>query len=308
MASFNTQRDITIITLKTSHNIAATLITSLLFTNVFFLVFLSFFSVGIFTNPVFSLYGAAIFVLSMINGLLIKAEYIIAEKSQFEVKPPLQVLTLLLSTFVMLYFLFPDKYVVDKIYLIAFIFLMAIAVTPIYYKLYDLTFFLIVKIISKFFSHPIYIKDELYQKIETKFQETKRYGGKFSVLMLSLSMDRTYALKFKQNMIYSLFVEILKSIIRTTDTLGIFNDGTTAGIFSSNNNMQEAEVHAKRLIETLENTSILRDKIKVYQSKVKCGIAEYNENIKDSKEIISNALNALNIALNSEEKQIITYS
>ncbi|MBN2532247.1 MAG: hypothetical protein JXB88_05115 [Spirochaetales bacterium] len=281
MANKRTEENISIITSRLVTVIIVAFIISILFSNLLLLLFL-FFKYA--NNLNIFLIGLAIFFGSFISMILIKAEFIIAIKNNYKNRPPLQLLVIFLSSYFLLFWILPDSFMGQSKISPVILVLLAIpnlAITMILQGLYYFIFMKIINLFSRMGKKKILNEDAIMEKINVKADEIKRYGGTFSLIMITFFVPRFAVNKLKQTMAFSLFYELIRKCIRKTDYLGICGDGDIAVILSNNSQLEKAEVQARRIVDTLGKNSLLMNKINFYKAEFTTALNEYKPEIKE---------------------------
>ena len=223
--------------------------------------------------------GLAIFFVSLISMLLIKTEFLLAIKNDYKRKPPFQALIIFISSYLLLFWILPESFMgqskTTPIILMLLI-IPNIALTIILHALYSFIFIKLLKIITKFGTREILTESDLLEKIKYKTNEIKRYGGTFSLIMITFMVPKFAVNKLQQTMAFSLFYELIRKYIRNTDYLGICKNGSIATVLSNNNNYKKAETQAQRILNTLKKNSILMKKIEVYNAEFASALCENN--------------------------------
>lgn len=279
MPDYKTEENMSIITSKPMTVFIVAFIISILFSNLFLLMFLFFkYSISL---KIF-IAGLVIFLVSLISMILIKAEFFIAIKNDYKNRPPFQVLLIFLSSYFLLFWLLPGSFMgqskTSPVILLLLI-IPNIAITVIIHGLYYFVFMKLIKLLSRLGKKEILNESDIMEKINFKTDEIKRYGGTFSLIMITFIVPKFAVNKLKQTMVFSLFYELIRKSIRNTDFLGICENGNIAVILSNNNHLKKAEIQARRIVDALEKNTLLMNKIKVYKAEFTTALSEYNPEI-----------------------------
>lgn len=279
MPDYKTEENMSIITSKPMTVFIVAFIISILFSNLFLLMFLFFkYSISL---KIF-IAGLVIFLVSLISMILIKAEFFIAIKNDYKNRPPFQVLLIFLSSYFLLFWILPGSFMgqskTSPVILLLLI-IPNIAITVIIHGLYYFVFMKLIKLLSRLGKKEILNESDIMEKINFKTDEIKRYGGTFSLIMITFIVPKFAVNKLKQTMVFSLFYELIRKSIRNTDFLGICENGNIAVILSNNNHLKKAEIQARRIVDALEKNTLLMNKIKVYKAEFTTALSEYNPEI-----------------------------
>jgi hypothetical protein len=290
MVDFRTEERFSIVTSKLSTLYFAAILISFVATSIFFLIFV-FFQIPISVQII--VFGIVIFIASAVSIALIRTEYTLAINNDYQRRPPIQFIIIFVVSYILLFISVPDGLFIIQPKSSPVIFtLLAIptlAITFVLYRLYHTVFIWIVDIFAKISPKRILHNEQIVDKIDVKFNEVKRYGGTFSIILISMKIDPDKAERVKQTMIFLLFFNILKENIRRTDQLGIFENGSAACVLSNNNNYVKAELQAQRLIAELEKNALLKKKLTIFSSEYSHSIVEYAQTFEESKDMINKA-------------------
>ena len=172
-----------------------------------------------------------------------------------------------------------------------------LALTFIIRGVHHNVFIFLINLFAKLSPKRILHEDQLLDKLEVKFNEVKRYGGTFSLILISITIPLNMLERVKQTMLFILFFDILKENIRKTDQLGIVENGSVACVLSNNNNLNKADLQSKRLIAELEKNPLLKKKLNLFKSEYKCVIEEFSQNYSEAKEMMAKVTGDMRNAL-----------
>lgn len=279
MPDHKTEENMSIITSKPVTVFIAAFIISILFSN---LVLLMFLLCKYSINLKIFLIGITIFLVSLVSMIFIKTEFFVAIKNDYKHRPPFQVIIIFISSYFLLLWILPETFMGQTKTSPVILLLLTIpnlAITIIIHGLYYFIFMKLIKLLSRVGKKEILTESDIMEKINFKADETKRYGGTFSLIMITFIVPKFAVNKLKQTMVFSLFYELIRKCIRNTDSLGICGNGDIAVILSNNNHLKKAEVQARRIVDTLEKNSLLMGKIKVYKAEFATALSEYKPDI-----------------------------
>jgi hypothetical protein len=253
-----------------------------------------------------SLVGAGIFCGLLISNLFIRTEFFLAIKNEYKVRPPIQIVIITITAYIILFLITPDRFMNDNkvsLPILTLLLIPSIIGGIIFQRISFTLFALLIKFISKVTAKDIIGENEFKDKLSFKIDEINRHGGIFSLILFTITIAQYAESRIKRSMTFTLFFEILRKNIRKTDILGIFDNGKTAVLLSNGNNLIKAKTQAKRLIGLLEDNQLFIKKLRIYDSKVKAGIAEAKKE-GNMVTLLEKATKALNSVLENEEEQI----
>jgi GGDEF domain-containing protein len=301
MADFKTEERFSIVTSRMSTIYLSALIISFTAASFFFLIFV-FSQIDISTTIL--IFGIVIFLTSFISIVCIRTEYILAINNEYQRRPPIQLAIIFIVSYVLIFIVIPDTFMnMEKGSPVIFSLLAIppLAIAFLLQRIYHDIFIHLINIFGKISPKRILHKEQITDKIEVKFNETKRYGGTFSIILISITMSRELAERVKQTMLFILFFNILRECIRKTDQIGIFDNGCVACVLSNNNNFPKAELQAQRLVAELEKNPLLKKKLAILHSQYKYAIVEFGESFTELKDMIKKASSGLEKALQQQK-------
>jgi hypothetical protein len=290
MVDFRTEERFSIVTSKKSTIYLSALLISFVAASLFFLVFV-FFQIQISTMII--VFGVTIFIGSLVSIVLIRTEYMLAINNDYRTRPPIQFIIIFLVTYMLIFFIIPDRFMNQEktsIYVVTLLAIPPLAITFVLQRVYHTIFIWLINLFGKISPKRILHEEQLKDKIDVKFNEVKRYGGTFSLILISVTIPPDKTERVKQTMLFILFFNILKENIRKTDQLGIMEHGSVACVLSNNNNSVKADLQAKRLVGELERNPLLKKKMNIFNSVFKYSINEFNQSFGEPVDMISKSV------------------
>ncbi|MBN1696785.1 MAG: hypothetical protein JW881_04670 [Spirochaetales bacterium] len=303
MTEYRTEENLSIITVNIVNIIIVSLLLAFLFTNIYFLVFI-FLQIKI--DITISLVGAGIFCGLFLGNLLIQTEFFFAIKNEYKSRPPLQMLVIIVTAYLILFFITPDRFMNDNklsLPVLTLLIIPSIISGLIMQQISFTLFALLIKFISRVTTKDILGKGEFEEKLSFKIEEISRHEGIFSIVLFTITIPPFSESRIKRSLTFTLFFEILRKNIRKTDILGIFDNGKTAILLSNGNNLEKTRTQANRLIGLLENNQLFMKKLRVFNSKIKASITEAKKD-GTGHELLEKAFAALKIACESDKEQV----
>lgn len=255
------------------------------------------------------------FITSILSNDIINLEYSLVESKELNYKPAFHFILLYIVLFIIGLLNSPEKihysrkYFLSKYslqYLLPFSFVILAVVDPIYLS-FRYVFFKFLTWIGKVDYHTIVDAKIFQHNLEVKFSEVKRYGGALSLIVFtSVAYNDNKIANMKngdQRRTNHTLLEIMRCNMRITDVLGSFQGGKIGGILS-NTDMSGAVKAAERIIDILDTHDNLEKYKNKYNLQIKCGISKYSANMKTCNELVDKALDALNLALVNDRKNI----
>jgi len=227
--------------------------------------------------------GLSIFLISIASIFLIKVEFIISIKNEYKHRPPLLAIFVFIASYLLLFWVLPNSFMEQPKSSPVILTILAIPALTLAVLLHGFYYHIsvkLLKIFTGFKTKKILTEPDFLEKINFKANETNRYGGTFSLIMITFTVPRFAINKLKQAMVFSLFYDLIGKCIRNTDYLGSCGNGNIAVILSNNNTLEKAEVQARRIIDNLQKNSVFMKKIKVYNAELTTALSEYNPDLK----------------------------
>ncbi len=302
MADFKTEERFSVVTSGMSTIYLSALLVSFIAASVFFLVFV-FSRIEISTMILW--FGIVIFAASFVSIVSIRTEYIIAINNEYQRRPPIQFAVIFLVSYVLIFLVMPGQFMNQQKTSPVVFTLLAIPPLAIAFalrRIYHDVFVRLVKLFAEISPKRVLYKDQMIDKIDVKFNEVKRYGGTFSIILISITMSGELAERVKQTMLFILFFNILRECVRKTDQLGIFDNGCVGCVLSNNNSFTKAELQAQRLVNELRKNPLLKRKLAILHSEYRYSIVEFSQSFAESKDMIEKAASELE-KLTAREKQ-----
>ncbi|MBN2442748.1 MAG: hypothetical protein JXJ04_15435 [Spirochaetales bacterium] len=246
-------------------------------------LFLLFFLLGSYSfNLRTFLVGSMVFLISMASILLVKAEFLIEAKKDYKRKPPLVIIMIFVSFYFFFLWLLPESIAGQsktspEILLVLII--PNLALTILLHFLYKVMFVTLIAVIEQLRSKALLTESDFLEKLEFKIKEIQRYGGTFSLILITFIVPEFALKELKQTQALSLFYKLVQKSIRDTDSLGVCGNGNIAAVLSNNNNQKKALMQTRRIMDTLKKNSLFRKKIEVYHAEFANALSEYSREI-----------------------------
>ncbi|RPJ07860.1 MAG: hypothetical protein EHM28_05860 [Spirochaetaceae bacterium] len=248
-----------------------------------------------------------VFLLFIISAVLVKTEFKLYVKSDFEGKPPLQFLLNFVIGCAILYYLLIVKHLFTTMsndilpYLTAPVFsaVGAWLVTTFTYIL----FLSILRLFDRFRKHSILLFTDFIKEMDHRIHDFKRYKNYFSLIVVGIWVTEKYKERLPKMIEYPLVFEIVRRNIRRGDVLGISKHGDRVLVLSVHNAHENAGKHAQRIIHTLSQDPVLRRMIDMAAPEYMTVIKEGHDELGKAQDVITQANTELDALFVKHDKE-----